>query len=376
MDFSQLTAYLDSLAKCGIPGCEMHVAYKGEVVYRHTAGYSDAAGTRPADFSDVYRLFSCTKPLTATCAMRLIEEGRLSADDPVSKYLPEFANLTVKGEGEPRPATKVLTVGHLLTMTGGFSYDMSHPQIKKVVAENAPTRQFVAAFAQVPLQFEPGDSYLYSVCLDVLGAVIEVVTGMKLGQYMRRVIFDPLGMTSATLCEKDVGEGSIPAIYKYDGGLFRSEEVVNFNSGIHFGENAESGGASGLCRGEDYIKFAAAMANGGISKDGYRIISPDTIDMMRKDHLTEYQRSRFINTMGKTGYSYGYGVRTLTSKEIGQSLSPLGEFGWDGMGGCYTLMDVENNVAVYFAMQVVHCGYCYANVHPMLRNLTYKALGI
>ncbi len=373
MDFSQLTAYLDSLPKCGIPGCEMHVAYKGEEVYSHVAGVSRVDG-RPADFSDVYRIFSCTKLFTATCVMRLVEEGRLATDDPVSKYLPEFATLTVKEEGELRPATEVMTVGHLLTMTGGLSYNMNHPEIQRVVASNGTTRQIVAAIAEVPLQFQPGKGYEYSLCIDVLGAIIEVVTGMKLGQYMRSVIFDPLGMTSATLCEKDVPAELIPHIYRYDCGLFKANLITDFNSGIQFSPNAESGGGGGLCTGSDYIKFAATLANGGTTPEGYRLISPESIDIMRRDRLNEQQRSKFIRTVGKPGYSYGYGVRTLISKEIGQSLSPLGEFGWDGMGGCYTLVDVENNLAIYFAMQVVGCSYCYSNVHPMLRNLTYKSL--
>ena len=92
------------------------------------------------------------------------------------------------------------------------------------------------------------------------------------------------------------------------------------------------------------------------------------------DLLTEAQRSKFIRTVGKPGYSYGYGVRTLVSKEIGQSLSPLGEFGWDGMGGCYTLIDHQNQIGIYFAMHVVGCNYAYSHIHPTLRNLTYLAL--
>ncbi len=98
------------------------------------------------------------------------------------------------------------------------------------------------------------------------------------------------------------------------------------------------------------------------------------LDLFKTDLLTEAQRARFSLTVGKPGYSYGYGVRTLISREVGQSLSPLGEFGWDGMGGCYTLIDPQKKIGIYFAMQVVGCGYAYSHIHPTLRNLTYEAL--
>jgi len=376
MDFSTLTKYLDSLQKCGIPGCEMHIAFKGKTVFSHTAGFSDSEGTRKASFKDTYRLFSCTKLLTVTCAMRLMEEGRLNLDDAVSKYLPEYEQLTVKTEdGGCRPAKTVMKISHLLTMTGGLSYNVTHQAIREAASDGtASTRQMVASFAKVPLLFDPGEGYQYSLCHDVLGAVIEVITGMRLGEHMNKVIFEPLGMTSITLNEQNRDMSLIPDIYYYDRGLFKANAVKDFCYDTQLTPFYESGGGGAICTGEDYTKFAAAMSNGGVSADGYRLLSQKSLDLMKKDGLTEAQRSRFIQTVGKAGYSYGYGVRTLISKEIGQSLSPLGEFGWDGMGGCYTLIDTDNQIGIFFAMQVVGCNYCYSNVHPMLRNLTYEAL--
>ena len=378
MNFDKLTQYVDSLSECGIPGCEMHVAYKGKVVYSRVAGFSNKERTRKADFSDMYRLFSCTKVVTSACAMRLVEEGKLSFEDPVSKYLPEYANLTVKTdeEGGFVPAKNVLKIKHLFSMTGGLSYNVSEKPIQDAIANGAlTTRQVVASFAKVPLQFEPGEDYLYSLCHDVLGAVIEVITGKSLGEYMKEVVFNPLGMTSATLNQKDVDPARIPDIYYYDMGLYRAHFHEKYKERhMQLTPKYESGGAGLICSGEDYIKFAAAMSNGGVSADGYRLLSTESLDLFKTDLLTEAQRSRFALTVGKAGYSYGYGVRTLISKEVGQSLSPLGEFGWDGMGGCYTLIDPQNKIGIYFAMQVTGCGYAYAHIHPTLRNLTYQAL--
>ena len=378
MNFDKLTRYMDSLSKCGIPGCEMHIAYEGKPVYSYVTGFSDKDSTRKADFGDMYRLFSCTKVITSACAMRLVEEGRLDFEDPVSKYLPEYANLTVKtdDEGGFAPAKKVMKIKHLFSMTGGLSYDVSAKPIQDAIADGAlTTRQVVASFAKVPLQFEPGEDYLYSLCHDVLGAVIEVITGKTLGEYMSELVFAPLGMTSATLNQNDVDPARIPHIYYYDTGLYKAIFHEKYTSNhLQLTPKYESGGASLLCTGTDYIKFAAAMSNGGVSADGYRLLSQKSLDLFKTDCLNETQRSKFIRTVGKPGYSYGYGVRTLISKEIGQSRSPLGEFGWDGMGGCYTLIDHQNKIGIYFAMQVVGCDYAYAHIHPTLRNLTYEAL--
>lgn len=380
MDFSKLTKYIDTLSLCGIPGCEMHVAYKGKVVYSHSAGHSNKEATRKADFSDMYRQFSCTKVLTATCAMRLVEEGKLSFEDPVSKYLPEYANLTVKtnDEGGVAPTKKEMKIKHLFSMTGGLSYNTSAQPIKDAVENGAKsTREIVASFAKVPLGFEPGEDYEYSLCHDVLGAVIEVITGKTLCEHMLELIFEPLGMTSATLNENNVDVQRIPHLYYYDTGLYRAVFHEKYSSNhLQITPQYESGGAGLVCSGQDYIKFAAAMSNSGVSENGYRLLSQKSLDLFKTDLLTEAQRSKFIRTVGKPGYSYGYGVRTLVSKEIGQSLSPLGEFGWDGMGGCYTLIDHQNQIGIYFAMHVVGCNYAYSHIHPTLRNLTYLALGI
>ena len=119
MNFDRLTKYIDTLEKCGIPGCEMHVAYEGRVVYSYAAGFSNKEHTRKADFGDMYRLYSCTKVVTSVCAMRLVEEGKLDFEDPVSKYLPEYADITVKtdDEGGFAPAKKVMKIKHLFSMT-------------------------------------------------------------------------------------------------------------------------------------------------------------------------------------------------------------------------------------------------------------------
>ena len=196
MNFSKLDDFMNRMVARGYPSCELAVTKDGEVVYRRSVGYSDAAKTRPAGNQDVYWLFSCSKVITCIAGLRLIEEGKISLDDSVSKYLPEFADVTVKhADGSVAPARNTMTILHLFTMTSGLTYDIATPAIKNAASDPmATTRSVVRAMAESPLAFEPGTHYRYSLSHDVLGAVIEVASGMTLGQYMAKNIFDPLGL--------------------------------------------------------------------------------------------------------------------------------------------------------------------------------------
>ena len=182
MDFSRLTAYLDSLATVGVPGCDLAVYRDHEQVYRHAAGHRDARKEQPMRGDETYCLYSCTKVFTTCAAMQLIGEGRLSLDDPVSDYLPAYGHLTVRDGEAVRPAKRVMTVRHLMSLQSGLDYDLATPAMQKVMAETgglATTRQLVDARAQDPLCFEPGTDFLYSTSHDVLAAVIEVVSGQS-----------------------------------------------------------------------------------------------------------------------------------------------------------------------------------------------------
>lgn len=198
--FEPLTAFVDSLSgHYGIPSCDLIVYKDGEEVYRHLAGFSDAEGKVPASPNDLYRLYSATKVCTCTAALRLIDEGKLDLEDPVSKYLPAYAHLTVKQpDGSIAPAKNVMTVRHLFTMSAGLNYDMNRggsPRILKEKGEKAGTVEICNAYAEAPLDFEPGTHFQYSLCHDVLGAVIEAASGMRFGEYLKKKIFEPLGMT-------------------------------------------------------------------------------------------------------------------------------------------------------------------------------------
>lgn len=379
MDFSKLTDYLDRIGECGIPARHMIVYRNGEPIYDHTAGFADEAHTKPVSGKDIYWFYSVTKVVTCVAALQLVEQRKIGLDDAVSKYLPEYADLSVlKKDGTVVKAENTMTVRHLFTMTGGLSYDIRMKPIADLLAENpnAATRELVAEFVKKPLLFEPGTSYSYGLCHDVLAAVIEVASGMKFSEYLNKYIFDPLGMKSMCFhpTEEQI-ENDMSDLYYHDRGLFKAVKKDKNNDFV-LSPRYESGGA-GLCgRAEDYAKFAGAMANSGVSSDGYRLLKADTVNMMKSVQLTEPVQRAYMFTVGKPGYSYGLGVRTHVNKLISMSRSPLGEFGWCGAASSYTMIDTDNKLAIFFAAHVVGCPYAEQTVQPHLRDLTYDALGL
>lgn len=371
MGFEKLTAYLDGLKGFGIPGCDLVIMRDHEVIYRHFAGARDEKGT-PMNGKETYRLFSATKVQVSTAANQLISAGKLSLDDPVSKYLPEYANLTVIENGTVRPAKTVMTVGHLLTMTGGLDYDM--PEGFSWKTNHASTREVARLLAGKPLNFDPGTRYRYSYCLDVVGAVIEVVSGEKLGDYMKNHIWGPVGATNSSFHETKEQAAERISCYVYND-RDHTSRLIDDRDDRAGQENFESGGGGLVSTVDDYIRVMDALACGGVAKTGNRILDEAGIERMRKPMLGEAQKRDF-DRLGKIGYSYGLAVRTLVDKEIRKTGAPIGEFGWDGAAGVFTVIDPEHRLSMFYAQMVHGCGYAFNVVHYDVRDLMYEGLGI
>ena len=373
MRFKDLNSFMDSMPRRGFPASHLAVMKDGELVYNRWCGFADARSTRPVKENDLYWIFSATKVITCIAAMRLVEEGRLSLSDPVSKYIPEYAELRVKCEdGRIRPATKEMTVLHLFTMTGGLTYNMRTPEIEAVMTVGSSTREFAGAYTVDPLAFEPGDRYLYSLCHDVLGAVIEVVTGMRLSEYFDKLIFSPLGLRDIGFRMNEEQKSRISAMYRYDTGPARAIETEN-GTGYQVLTNYESGGGGLFSSVADYLKIISTIAMGGVTSDGYRILKPETVEMMKKNYLSDVQLTDFVK---HANYGYGWGLcgRVHMEPDVSLSLSPVGEFGWDGAAGAFSLIDTDNRLAIFFATHVRGARYVYAVVHPTIRNYVYREL--
>lgn len=372
MDFSKLTAYLDSLPLVGVPGCDLAVYRGHECLYRHVAGHRDVSGAEPMRGDEMYNLYSCTKVFTTCAAMQLIERGKLSLDDRVSDYLPAYASLAVKDGDTVRPAKRAMTIRHLMSMQSGLDYEMETPAIGealKATDGRATTRELVDTKARDPLSFEPGTNFLYSLSHDVLAAVIEVAGGMRFSDYLAVNIFAPLGLEDIGFTPKD--DGRMAAQFEYSDAVKKPVPLSAEANNYRLTPNYESGGAGLIAGVADCIAFADAIACGGIGAGGARILSPEMIQLWSANQLGPKSRASF-DEWRRLGYSYGLGVRTRVSTLLG-GRGQVGEFGWDGAAGAWMMIDPVNQLSAFFAMHVRNFGYCYDVIHPNLRNLIYEA---
>lgn len=366
MNKKYLDKFIDSLPLYGPQKAVCIVYQNGKEIYFKSIG-----GMKR---SSLCYIFSCTKPITCTAALQLHEQGLFDMNDSVSKYLPEFKNAFIIKNGKPNPPKTEISIKHLFTMTAGLTYDRDTVFIDEVYKNTngkCPTRQTVGAFIKQPLLFEPGTHWNYSLCHDVLGAVIEVISGMKLGDYLKKYIFEPCNMKSTGFEIKSPLK--LDDFYINDeSGIHKSDAQTEFlKQKFKFGTEYESGGAGLISNAEDYINFASTLANNGITPSGTRIISPASISLMKTNHL-DINMVKDMKWSQLKGYGYGLGVRTMIDRTQGGSLSPLGEFGWSGYAGSYTIMDTDNNIALFYIQQMIESCETFTSIR--LRNILYSSI--
>jgi len=378
MNFSKLEAFLQSLPACGIPGCEIAVTHHGKPVFRTRTGYSDRERTKPVSPADIYRMYSVSKVTTCVAAMQLVEKGVIALDDPVSKYLPAYAYLTVKGaNGKAVPAKNVMTVLHLFTMMGGLNYEKETGPILRALQDPAAnTVSVCSAFAKSPLEFEPGTDFKYSLCHDVLGAVVEVASGMRFADYVKKYIFDPLGMKDSCYHLPEEKKDRLAALYSFSDKALELTYLEEDNSNIMKScPNFDSGGGGIFSTVDDQLRFLTVLANGGKTEDGYVLLRPESIakfsvNLLPKSALPHYT----------PGFLFGYGWGLCGSVHmdpvVSRARSAVGEFGWHGAAGSYAMIDPVNEVAIFYAMHVKSCKYAHCVIHPNIRDLTYEGLEI
>ena len=373
MNFSKLDQFMQAMPQRGIPGCELVVTKDGEVVYRTGVGHSDEKKTKPVTNQDLYWIFSATKVITCIAAMRLIEEGKIKLDDPVSKYIPEYANLTVKrADGSITPAQNVMTIEHLFTMTGGMTYNKKTPAILEAATPTASTLDVIRAMAKDPLIFEPGTHYQYSLCHDVLSAIVEVVEGMRFSEYLDQFLFRPLGIKDMGFHPNEEQKSRFCDMYTFHCGTMTAT-LRECKTEYCLCDHYDSGGAGLFASVDEYIKIITAIANGGKAANGYQILKPETIELMQHNRLCDDALNDFVSGM-LFGYGWGLCGRVHMNPTVSLSPSPVGEFGWDGAASAFVIVDPINHVAVYFGTHLHNCGYAGRVIHPNIRRLVYEGL--
>lgn len=369
MNFEKLTQFLDNLnSRFGIRGGDLIVNKDGKTVYRHQFGHSDRQYTRPVQGNEIYRIYSCSKVMTCTAIMKLITEGKLGLYDNVADYIPEFKEMYIKKGEQLKKAENQIRIIDLMQMAAGMVYDCGNPAIvayREKTGGKGDTLGTVKEMAKIPLIFEPGAAFCYSLCHDVLGGVIEVITKQKLSDFMKENFFHPLNMYETDYKYTFGSEDRYFWRETYNAQTNTTNSVECDNNWFELGEEYESGGAGVITTVDDYIKFAQMLCDGGVTPDGKRLIAFEGIDIMRKT-INESQAE-----FNMTDYKYALGVRTHVSNENNFSKSGLYEFGWDGAFGAYTEIDIENGIAVYFG-----CGTGGINplVHPDMRNLIHEGI--
>lgn len=354
-----------------------------------TCGYADREKKTPIKRDTIFRLFSMTKPITAAATMLLVERGQLDLRDPVSRYIPSFREQTVWNPGgEPLPVIRETTVYDLLNMTSGIPYPenwegcspsglLMDDLFQKLKADQAEgqrltTREWIDRIAGVPLAFQPGERWMYGLSADVLGAVIEVVTGKRYGEFLREEIFTPLEMADTAFYVPEDKLWRFAQNYIWNEEKKALEIYTGCNLGEYYGPDVsfESGGAGLVSTMEDYSHFAQMLLQGG-SYNGVRILGEKTVQFMHQDRLSPTQKGAFLWD-SNLGCGYGCLMRVLVDQGEAGTIGSLGEYGWDGWTGNYVTIDPADDMVMMYFIQ--RCGYSSTTALRRIRNVTYGAL--
>ena len=396
-DFKPVGDYLQQLVDTGkFPGANVLILKDGKEVYYSQAGMMDVEAKQAVRRDTIFRIYSMSKPVTTTAVMILVDEGKLKLSDPVSKYVPEFANLQVykgmkDGVMQTVPA-RPMTVENLLTHTAGLTYGFQMTTPVSAMYQKAGLGgdrwrfdpafagggRLVQTMASLPLAYQPGDRFHYSMALDVAALVVQRASGVPFAEFLQNRIFGPLGMKDSGFSMPASKGPRLASLYgPGPGGGLRVTDV-GATSPLLKPIPGFSGGGGLLSTVDDYATFAEMLQEGGALK-GHRILSRRALKAMMTNHLTPAQLVELKSTAGfglggsGDGLGFGYGGSVLTDGKSDKDPGSVGEYAWGGAASTTFWVDPVKHVVVVFMTQVVPPGR--ALVRDDLRNLTYQALG-
>ena len=368
----KLQAQVDSILTAAVcenqcAGMTVLVRRNGEDVLYAQAGLADIEAQKPISDDSIFRLYSQSKPVTAAATMILVERGLIDLMDGVDKYLPGFRSpKVVDAQGNVTPAYRAPWIMELLGMTAGLSYPGEDPagQYAARVFEDAhaqilagggiPTVEFMNRLGEQPLAFQPGTHWRYSTCADVLGAVIEVVSGKRYGDFLREELFEPLGMVDTAFWVPESKRERFVTCYKRTPEGLRPWLDMNLACGVYDRDPAfESGGAGLVSTLEDYSHFADMLLNKG-EYQGKRILSPASVEFMTAPQLTQNVRRDLWDSLD--GYNYGKLMRICDEPERMAGLAVRGEYGWDGWLGSYFCNMPDQGITILSMQNTTDCG--------------------
>lgn len=373
-----------------IPGVHTLIWRRGELVHRDRYGFVDVAFQTNVQTDTLYRLFSMTKPITSVALMMLYEEGKVLLENPVSRWIPEFADTRVWVGGtadaaQTRPLDEPLTVHHMLTHTSGLTYGFQYQHPVDELYRRAALGDFFARptydldecmtlLAAQPLQFEPGSQWNYSMSTDVCGALVERISGMPLDEFFASRIFEPLGMTDTAFVAPESDRDRCSPLYVFAPG--KGMNPMASARSMTRQASMLSGGGGLVGTADDYLTFCKMLLGGG-QHNGTRLLSPRTVAFMCANHLGG---SRTMNDMGQStfaetsmeGTGFGLGFSVLLDAAANQSLGSPGLAAWGGAASTIFWVDPLEDLAVVFMTQLLP-----SNTYPLRRHLqagVYQAI--
>ncbi|HJV73295.1 MAG TPA: serine hydrolase domain-containing protein [Noviherbaspirillum sp.] len=366
-----------------IPGVAMLIARDGAVAYEKALGTQDPATGSPMTLDSIFRIYSMTKPLVSVGVMMLVEEGSLLLSDPIAKYLPELQRLKVGIERidadhrrtlELVEAAQPITVQDLLRHTSGFTYGVFGDSLVKeeyrrsgIGSPRASSDEFIRTLAQLPLAYQPGTAWEYSHSTDVLGVLLERVSGMPLDEFLDARILKPLGM-------RETGFWVEPQHHHRIAEAFPVDPVTG--AAVKLGQSRQrptflAGGAGLSSTLHDYQRFAQMLLNEG-ELDGVRLLSRQTLRYMTSDHLAELPHAkRGASYLPGPGYGFGLGFAVRTTRGASFMPGSLGDYTWSGLAGTYFWIDPQENLLAIFMMQAPEQRQHY---RQLFRNMVYAAI--
>ena len=357
---SALQALIDDEKLAGI---ETMIAKDGKIVYESTLGTRGAMDDRALKSDDLFRIYSMTKPIAATALMQLYEKDAFELDDPITKFIPEFEELTVwQEEGEPVPLEEPFTMRQLLSHTAGFSYTFTPHEVDEMYRQQGVLRSenledMITKLVDIPLRYKPGERWHYSIAVDVTGAVVERISGKSFDKYLQEHIFDPLNMTDTFF---GVPESKWERFLPNHSWNRQINKLLQQPSQMAEGYKASnvtffSGGGGLVSTAIDYLRYCEAMRQGG-ELDGARILQPETVALMIENHLPE---SLNVDTAGESptqrsaglsirGFGLGFGI-DLDENDP----NSITRYYWGGAAGTIFWIDPINDMSVVSLIQLM-----------------------
>lgn len=364
-----------------IPGANLLIFKNGEEIFYHENGLASKEELKPIKRDTIFRLYSMTKPITAAAVMILMERGKLDIYEPVGRYLEGFRNQVVAESNTLVPVRREMRIKDLLNMTAGLLYGGEDEAGKaaeavfreieeKLFTDNALTTiEIVNKLGKAPLAFHPGESWAYGTCADVLGAIVEIVSGMRFGEFLKKEIFEPLGMKDTAFYVPKEKSDRLAKTYMADGmgGLaLYTGNYLGINQSMDRDPAFESGGAGLVSTIDDYSKFSLMLMNGG-SLNGTRILSSRTVQYMTAKSLSAEQQKGMTYWLELEGHSYGNLMRVMTDTAKAGTIGSPNEYGWDGWLGCYFANCPSDKLNFLFMTQKTNAGTM--EITRKLRNI-------